>query len=288
VLVLALPVLAARPSLVWRDAVTGKVWLSVEDIVRFDWERQRFEVTRERAMDMMAADIGLSRRFSVEDGQGAIYKGTAVSLLSSMSYEGPVIVLGPGSTLYEVSAGYHLRPGGTDERFAPRLRAALERAHVLGRIDDPSQVKPIEVLAGPGPWLLLAPGLRATEAVFPETFTSGANGRVHVTFLADEGFEPRFDRVSVEMHLTSQEGAPLVTREILSLQASALPKPGFPNRRTHVCKRPLEGLPGNWHGAATITFRYTLTGRALKSPEVRYSAPISLGLVGAPTHLPKG
>lgn len=267
-LALAGPLSRDGPALVWRDAETGKILFSVDDILRFDWERQRLEITRQRAMDLLAIDMGLSRRFSVEDEQGVIYRGTLVSEFSSMSHHGPLIMLGPQSRgpVYDIRFN---RPatgrGDNDERFAPRLRAALERAHVLARIDDPSETRPIEFKLG-HEWLVLTRGLRALATIFPDTFRSGSQARVHVTLLTDEGFEPAFDHVKVEMLVLSQNGGSLPAREILSIQSRSVPKAGFQNRQTHVCKPDLEQLRTDTHGIARIAFRYTLSGGSLESP----------------------
>jgi hypothetical protein len=38
----------------WVDQTSGRVLFTLADIVRFDWDRQVFELKHERAMDLMA------------------------------------------------------------------------------------------------------------------------------------------------------------------------------------------------------------------------------------------
>ncbi len=86
-------------ELSWVDEVTGETLFTVEDIVRFDWERQVFELERSRAMDLTARfrTYGQCRGFRVQDAQGIIYRGSFFSAASSMAYRGPTILMDGGA-----------------------------------------------------------------------------------------------------------------------------------------------------------------------------------------------
>jgi hypothetical protein len=127
----------------WIDVENGEVLFDIDDIVRFDWEKQIFELTRSSAMDFMAelGTVGVQgRKFIVRDGQ-TIYEGTLVTPFSSFSFHGPVIK----STLpddriepplFRIDGGYPTDFEKGDTRFSERLKKALEQVGVLGEIDS--------------------------------------------------------------------------------------------------------------------------------------------------------
>jgi len=166
----------------WVDEHTGEVIFTSREIVRFDWERQIFELRRERAMDLMSRPLGLMRAFVVRDEKGELYRGCFMSSLSSHGYDGPTItsyIPFPGSVrppLYRIYGGYPRGGGKRDgERFHPRLRAALEAAGLLAEISDPSAVVPIErVYSG---WHGGGHGIRIYATLFPETVRIGREAR---------------------------------------------------------------------------------------------------------------
>ncbi|MFW6108692.1 MAG: hypothetical protein ACOC8D_02650, partial [bacterium] len=149
----------------WADSRTGEVWFSVGDIVRFDWEKQLFELSRRRAMGVMVNELRLRRKFTLRDGQGVIYRGAFTSPASSFGFAEPAIVLGPlgdgpRPPLFRIDAGYPGKIGGRDDRFAPRLKAALERAGVLAAIDpdDPRRLSSASVRSGASRRAACGPG----------------------------------------------------------------------------------------------------------------------------------
>ncbi|MBL7223638.1 MAG: hypothetical protein ISS72_07285 [Candidatus Brocadiae bacterium] len=194
----------ADAGLRWVDDKTGRVWFTAGDIVRFDWERQFFELKRRPAMAVMANDLRLKRSFTVRDEEGIIYRGTFMSLVSSSSFRGPTIVTGPVDKsmrppLFRIDAGYPGRiEGDPDGRRVPRLRAALDRAGVLGAIDTAKPPKPIERLSSK--WSDERGGLRARVELFPETFRIGEKARLHAIVFGRNDAHTTAD--VVEIHAT--------------------------------------------------------------------------------------
>lgn len=178
---------ADRAAVEWVDAKTGKVLFSSRDIVRFDWDRQVFELTRERAMDLMSLPPTLRRDFVVRDREGDIYRGCFMSALSSFSYDGPTIssdffeVEGIRPPLYHIGGGY---PGEHDQggkrRFDPRLKQHLDVGGLLRSIREGEKVEPVEtVFCG---WHGEALGRRAAIRFFPETIRLGRDIRLVLRF----------------------------------------------------------------------------------------------------------
>jgi hypothetical protein len=74
------------------DAGSGKTLFTNLDIVRFDWDRQIFELTRERSMDLMSLKFPDSD-FILRDAEGVIYRGTFTSGLSASALvSGPILI----------------------------------------------------------------------------------------------------------------------------------------------------------------------------------------------------
>ncbi|MHC4645052.1 MAG: M56 family metallopeptidase, partial [Planctomycetota bacterium] len=171
----------------WVDQESGKILFDIGDIVRFDWDEQIFELTRQSAMDFMArlGSVGVhGHKFILkEEGRLIIYEGTLVNPFSSFSFVGPVIrhsfaddnVKPP---LFEIGGGYPRGFTKGDSRFSERLKRALQQADVLSEIDVNNPPSPIErVTHG---WFGERNGLRALVEVFPETFRLFRSVRVHV------------------------------------------------------------------------------------------------------------
>lgn len=171
----------------WVDAKTGKVLFTSRDIVRFDWDRQLFELKREQAMDLLSLPPALRRDFVVRDAEGDIYRGCFMSGLSSSSYDGPTIkadlFVDTSPPLYHIAGGYPGKQGpGARVRFNPRLKNRLEAAGLLARINK-DDVAPIEaVFSG---WHGDALGCRASIAFFPETVRLGRDIRFVLRFAAN-------------------------------------------------------------------------------------------------------
>ncbi|MDM8004781.1 MAG: hypothetical protein QUV05_01325 [Phycisphaerae bacterium] len=186
------PSMTARPSeegvtLEWVGANAGKPFFTSRDIVRFDWDRQVFELTRERAMDLMSLPPRLRRDFTVRDREGEIYRGCFMSLGSSFSYDGPTIssdffeVEGIRPPLYHIAGGYPGEHGPAGKRrFDARLKKGLESAGVLRTINKDEKLEPIEtVFCG---WHGEALGCRAAITLFPETVRVGHDIRLVLRF----------------------------------------------------------------------------------------------------------
>lgn len=178
---------ADRATVEWVDAKTGKVLFSSRDIVRFDWDRQVFELTRERAMDLISLPPTLQRDFVVRDRGGDIYRGCFMSATSSFSYDGPTIssdffeVEGIRPPLYHIGGGY---PGehnrGGKRRFDPRLKQHLDVGGLLRSIKEGEKVEPVEtVFCG---WHGEALGRLAAIMFFPETIRLGRDIRLVLRF----------------------------------------------------------------------------------------------------------
>lgn len=223
---------AKRDDLRWVTEGDSTVLWTVKDIVRFDWDKQVFELRRDKAMDFLdlRLSFGQYRRFRVEDAAGTIYQGSFVSPISSMGYDGPTILtqpLGdaPSPPLFRIDGGY----GGYSfsgksrgsERFAPRLKAALEKAGVLSKI-EPSSVKPIELKPFLGGWHYIGSGLTLWAHLYPETLRIGSKARFHVSIFVPDKCPHDLDAIRVEAILLSNHGTDVLVQELLRLPAKQL------------------------------------------------------------------
>jgi len=173
-------------TLRWVDEETGQKLFDLDDIVRFDWDKQIFELTRRKAMDLLANLKGLGQKFKVADNTAVIYQGTFVSPAASMTFHGPVIVrslpyeksIQP--PLFKIQDGYHSpsRESEPDLRFSEQLKKALRQANLLGEIDVNNPPAPIE--KDSHGWFGKKGGLRVWVDVFPETFRLRDLARVHL------------------------------------------------------------------------------------------------------------
>ena len=222
----------------WVDAKTGKVLFSSRDIVRFDWDRQVFELTRERATDLMSLPPTLQRDFVVRDREGEIYRGCFMSIGSSSSYDGPTIGAdffeGTRPPLYHIAGGYPGEHGpGSERRFDRRLKNGLESAGVLHSINKDEKTKPIEVVfCG---WHGEALGCRVAVTLFPETVRVGRDIRMVLRFAktrpsagspaererrarrriqGDSTFSPEPDQVEARVMLKSDDSGLRRTRTV--------------------------------------------------------------------------
>jgi len=205
---------ARRPEhLHWNVKGTDDVLFALDDIVRFDWERQVVELKREKAVDLMGLQgphVARGREFQARDAAGVLYEGRVISPSSSIAYDGPTIIhpsfeLSP--PLFEIAAGY---PGALREndqrRFHPRLRTALEKAGKLAVIS--ADEKPSPIVKKGTEWAGDRNRLMVRAEIFPETFRIGAEARAHV-FFAPQRKEPLPQDARIEIHstLTTDGGA---------------------------------------------------------------------------------
>jgi len=219
--------LPTRPDrLHWVAKDSREVLFSLDDIVRFDWNRQMFELTREKAMDFMAwqaPHVGLQREFQVQDPETVFYQGRAISPASSIPYDGPTIIA-PSThlppPLFEIRAGYPEAIGETDRRFNTGLRMVLEKASKLAEIPTVEKLKPIAKTSSE--WVGPRDRMRIRAEIFPETFRIGAKARAHV-FFAPQGKNPdRPARIEIQSTLTTDGGAFFCTTDHLIRKPEAI------------------------------------------------------------------
>lgn len=193
----------AKPSLQCIDTATGKTIFDITDIVRFDWDRQVFELTRNSAMDVLALQASLSRKFILKSGKEIIYEGSFVSPLSSIAYQVPVIVFdwredNIRPPLFKIDNGYPSSFGDSDPRFSQRLKEELEKAGVLGEIDPDNPPAPIQKESFG--WFGREDHLRVWVDTFPDIFQIGRLARIHLS-LTDARYLAESQHV-VEVNLT--------------------------------------------------------------------------------------
>lgn len=188
----------------WVDDKTGRILFEVDDIVRFDWEKQIFELSRRRAMDLIAHSIGLSHPFTVKDDKGIIYHGTFMSELSSMSYDGPTIIIDSQiPPLFKIDISYPGHELEKDKRFSGRLKTSLVRAGVLGKIDSDIPLTPIQRKTSG--WHGKKDHLRLWIEYFPETFRIGQKARIHLHVIPGKPSKNHADKIEFTRILQQNE-----------------------------------------------------------------------------------
>ncbi|MCX7043929.1 MAG: hypothetical protein NTX50_00390 [Candidatus Sumerlaeota bacterium] len=194
------------------DEKTSKVLFTSKDVVRYDWERQVFELKREAAMELSAwapPHMHQMRGFVVRDGEGIIYRGKMVSELSSIGYPGPILsdfhfpleahVAAP--PLYQMQSAY------PDERFGDnqvllndRLLAGLKKASVCGKIAPEYRPKPLEIVrmewAGDK-------SLKVRAEIFAETLHAGQQARIHLFFANFYNYNIDADVAAIKLTLSA-------------------------------------------------------------------------------------
>ncbi|MFO7956802.1 MAG: hypothetical protein R6X33_06845 [Candidatus Brocadiia bacterium] len=150
----------------WVDARTGEVLWTDRDILRFDWERQLFELRRPKAIEL-ALRRPWQGGLELYDADGLVYWCVLTSGASSVAYARPAVMqFKPGLPLLRIAASYPEGwPVEEDLRFDPRLREALDEAGVLAAVpedDRPERVRvkglgSVEPAGGPRMWLRFAP-----------------------------------------------------------------------------------------------------------------------------------
>lgn len=200
-------------TLCWVDEQTGQKLFDVGDIVRFDWDKQIFELRRSVAMNFMAelGSVGVyGRKFVLKYGHSVIYRGTLVTPASSIAFMEPVIrgtipddnVEPP---LFEIGGGYPRDFEKGDTRFSERLKKALEQANLLGEIDINNPPPPIETITHG--WFGEKGGLRILIEVFQETLRLHRSARVHIHLTGGKDLDENYV-FDVNATLTSQDGKP--------------------------------------------------------------------------------
>jgi hypothetical protein len=200
-------------GLLWADD-SGEILFTAAGIVRFDWERQVFELQRERALDLMAYLVPhrhLQREFSVRDSSGEIYSGRFFSLASSQTYDGPTILTGKITgmdetpPLFAIQGGYPGNIGpGAKRRFNRRLHDDLEKAGLLKTISPTEMPRPIERIHTE--WFGDRDKIRLRAEIFPETFRLGSEARIHLFYTPGLTPPPTFDTVKIQTILSQTNG----------------------------------------------------------------------------------
>ena len=236
-------------ELSWVDEKTGGVLFTVADIVRFDWERQLFELKRSCVMDLMAfllPRMGVTRGFVVRDAEGIIYKGYFVSPTASAFPTEPHFTFMPRGGSPVVYRIQQVVPVGVEDdktRFDPRLLAALERANVLAEITDEDEVSWIR--SSSGRWVEVQPGIKAWVDYFDETLRVGEEARAHI-FLTASDDAPSADDWDIHITLTANDGAFQSELSTLGVELDIVRSQGYPWRAAYVCRfRPWQPAAGS-------------------------------------------
>jgi beta-lactamase regulating signal transducer with metallopeptidase domain len=200
---------SATKVLQWVDDETGRTLFTGEDIIRFDWEQQIFELSRRRAMDLLANQNKLSREFTLSDHMGVVYRGTFVNSLASMTFHGPVIVVDNivkniQPPLFRIDGGYPQGPERDEIRFAERMKMALADAGVLSEIDLTKPPAPFKRIMSE--WAGAKEGPRVLVELFPETFQIGEMARIHLHFAGGKYLGKGVDTLEIKLTLRASNG----------------------------------------------------------------------------------
>lgn len=199
---------------VWKDAQSGQVLFTIEDVLAFDWDDQIFLLDLDAALDFMAwmvPRVYQTRELLLEDEEGLIYRALWVSWTSSVAFfDIPVYTSFGWTRLFSIGNGY---PGlaapdpNEDTRFNPRLRAALERRQILADF-DPNDIDPsgFRIQHSSTGWYVCGADLKIRVEYFPEVFRSGQNARVHIFFAGGDQTELSIDTIAVEIKFVANQG----------------------------------------------------------------------------------
>jgi len=214
--------LSGTNALRWVGKETRQKLFDVDDIVRFDWDKQIFELTRRAAMDLLGKQTGLYRNFTLISDMDTIYSGTLVSISSSISFQGPAIILdredldGIKPPLFKIDNGYPepIAKSDPDPRFSERLKKDLQQADVLSEIDVNNPPVPIErVTHG---WFGEKDGLKVLVEVFPETFRLRRQVIMHIHLTGAKNLDKNYV-FDVNATLISKDGkSKFSTKKIFS------------------------------------------------------------------------
>lgn len=127
----------------WVDEMTGEEFFNINDIVRFDWDKQIFELRREKAIALKAETTNLYRKFKIINNKISIYSGVFVSTACSIGFTEPAIVserignVKIEPPLFKIDNGYpeRLFKDVNDLRFSDILKTALKQSNKLADID---------------------------------------------------------------------------------------------------------------------------------------------------------
>jgi hypothetical protein len=185
-------------DLVWSEEPGNRVLFDANDIERFDWDKQVFELTLAKASELLALrQANWTRFFALSGRESLIYRGIFTSMESSIEYDGPAIVWESApAPLFKIDAGYPTAAPGKDVRFSEHLKQALGGEGLLGEIDLSEAREPMQVLSSV--WTEKE-GLKFRVWLFPQTFRIGQEAVVCVFVKGDH----RHKGPSVTMQLTA-------------------------------------------------------------------------------------
>lgn len=231
------------PALSFVDAENGGILFTLDDITRFDWDRQLFELTPARASELLALPVVQRRDFAVKDRDGVIYRGRFYrsSTTEGEGYDGSTILIDqgplkelPASPFFTISGGYPTADGAhKDDRFSPRLKAILAQAGKLTTITDAEL--PVQRLWSGHTWVGGEQVLKASAVLFPNTFRVGKDAYLHLLLYKGQHPDFAYDKMVLVATCSANAGNFQSKQEILSITPPLL------DNGIYVCKfRPWE------------------------------------------------
>ncbi len=216
------------PTLTWVDAQTGATLFSLADIVRFDWDKQLFELTPALARVLLSLPITQYRDFAVKDNDGVIYRGRLYRSNSHEGYDGSTIVIDqgmkqtiPAAPFFTINGGYPIGGGAHDqERFAARMKMQLDNANVLTPIAESDLPHGLKWMGNS--WIGGEQVLCASPGIFPNTVRLGKPAYLHIKFTKGNHPKVQFDRLEVVVTCIEKEQHFTVTQELVSLSSPPL------------------------------------------------------------------
>jgi hypothetical protein len=278
---------------VWKDAETGQILFTLDDIVAFDWGDQIFLLDLDAALDFLAwmHPGSLSRELLVEDEEGLIYRALWVSWASSVAFTGiPVYCpsLFGWTRFFYIAYGYpgsEVADPNEDARFNRRLRAALQRRGVLVDFDpDTISYRRFSIQHISTAWYVCGEDLKIRVDYFPEVFRSGEEARLHIFFAGGGQTEPSIDSLAVEIKFVANEGRYRSDVRLDNISPLVI------SERIYVCRfQPWKPCPGSVpvveSGSARVSLSILLCRDTESGPEVvsRLELPEQAVDVSAPS-----
>ena len=150
-----------------------------------------------------------ARKLFVEDTTGPIYEAHWVSRISSMSFPGPIYEPLSPNPYFSITKGYPRRRDPTvedeDPRFAPRIKAGLEKAGKLCAIDLNAEcVEPTIQMTGQ-PWSEVGEDMLVRVGYFENGFRLGEMARAHIFFAGGEKTRKQFDSLTFKITFVANE-----------------------------------------------------------------------------------
>ncbi len=204
------------PSLTWRDAETKHVLFTSHDIIAFDWDKQVFLLERDAILDFLAwipQHMLQYRKLVVEDAKRPIYEAHWVNFISSMGFVGPIYTPLSPNPFFSIRNGYPGRENpiarNKDPRFAPRLKAGLEKAGKLQTIDLRRKylgliIQPVMPIGQP--WKNVGEDMKIRIEYFENTFRFGDEARAHVFYAGGEKTRKQIDSLRFNVTLIANKG----------------------------------------------------------------------------------